>query len=798
MTLVRDMKLSKKLPLAITLPIVLFVSLAGLVLVWQFSNILNQRNQEVYSTLAQERATALERWLGTIEDDINSLASNISVTEAIDEFTMAWNGLGDNAADHLREFYIIDNPHPAGKKDELVAAYDGSRWSQLHERYHVALRSFQRNHGYHDLFLFDARGNLVYSVFKEDDFAMNFVDGPYADSGLGDVFKKSNALPADELYLTEIAPYAPSGGAPALFLAKPVFDGSRRIGVVALQVPFNVIGEILSDSALLGETGQVILTGSDGQILSSSASNESTITQAADKQSSGRMTPQIEAALAGETGYFADTVGLNRQPVVAATSSLVTSRGDRWGVVMEVDAAEALAANRFLQLVATLGLIATTLALTLTSWIVGRWIARRFITLSHDIHEIAEKNYSITVQGTDSNDEIGVMAQTLEDLKSRLEEGAAAQEREVATQKANARVVDLLSKALMGLAQGDFRNTITEFFPYEHRKLRYNINDAMGGLNQVISQVISAAHSIRQGAVEINGAADDLSRRTESQAATLEQTAAALEQITVSVRSATENVRTVETAASNAKAEAEQSGLVVSETIAAMTEIEASSKHISQIISVIDDIAFQTNLLALNAGVEAARAGEAGKGFAVVASEVRALAQRASDAALEIKTLIQKSSHQVDKGVELVGQTGEALKTIVERVTNISGLVTDIAKSSEEQSTTLGEINIGVSQLDKVTQDNAAMVEETTAASHLLRTDAQRLVDLMNAFKTDEDAVLDAANPSPLAQASAVALPGPSGDPTVQDLHAQTAGSDPADDTAGSEPMVANARWEDF
>ncbi|MVO18740.1 methyl-accepting chemotaxis protein, partial [Parasedimentitalea huanghaiensis] len=236
---------------------------------------------------------------------------------------------------------------------------------------------------------------------------------------------------------------------------------------------------------------------------------------------------------------------------------------------------------------------------------------------------------------------------------------------------------------------------------------------------------------------EISQASDDLSQRTESQAATLEQTAAALEEMTTSVKSASEGARSVEGIVNEAKSEAEASGTVVQNAVSAMTEIEDSARHISQIISVIDDIAFQTNLLALNAGVEAARAGEAGRGFAVVASEVRALAQRSSDAAMEIKTLIGDSSKQVEQGVDLVGKAGTALNSIVERVSHISQLVSEMAVGTSEQSTGLGEINLGVTQLDQVTQQNAAMVEEATAASHLLNTDANKLAKLVSHFNID-------------------------------------------------------------
>ena len=253
-------------------------------------------------------------------------------------------------------------------------------------------------------------------------------------------------------------------------------------------------------------------------------------------------------------------------------------------------------------------------------------------------------------------------------------------------------------------------------------------------------QVVESTTSISNGASEISQASEDLSRRTESQAATLEQTAAAIVELTASVKTSADGARNVENTVQKAREEAETSGEVVQNAVSAMGGIEESSNKISQIISVIDDIAFQTNLLALNAGVEAARAGDAGRGFAVVASEVRALAQRSSEAAMEIKALISESTSQVEQGVDLVGRAGEALHSIVGRVSHISQLISEMAEGAAEQSTGLSEVNIGMSQLDQVTQQNAAMVEEATAAGHTLNSDAVTLSELVARFQVGDSA----------------------------------------------------------
>ncbi|TNJ44433.1 HAMP domain-containing protein [Phaeobacter sp. B1627] len=315
--------------------------------------------------------------------------------------------------------------------------------------------------------------------------------------------------------------------------------------------------------------------------------------------------------------------------------------------------------------------------------------------------------------------------------------------------------VAALGSGLSRLSDGDLTARIEEELAEGYEKLRQDFNRTLDTLNDTVGQVVESSSSIRNGASEISQASQDLSHRTESQAATLEQTAAALDQMTASVKSAAEGARDVERTTNEARSEAEASGEIVQNAVAAMTEIEQSSGKISQIISVIDDIAFQTNLLALNAGVEAARAGEAGRGFAVVASEVRGLAQRSSDAAHEIKTLISDSSTQVERGVDLVGKAGDALQSILQRVGHISELISNIATGSQEQSTGLYEINTGMSQLDQVTQQNAAMVEEATAAGQLLNSDAQKLGELVARFQTAKSgtarvvSVSDAAEPAP-------------------------------------------------
>lgn len=293
---------------------------------------------------------------------------------------------------------------------------------------------------------------------------------------------------------------------------------------------------------------------------------------------------------------------------------------------------------------------------------------------------------------------------------------------------------DLVANALKKLAAGDLTIRLDTDSSKQLAAIASDFNAAADHLQQSFQAVVTDANAINSGAEEISQAADNLSRRTEQQAASLEQTAAALEEITATVRKTAANARDAHIGVRDAKSAAEEGGRVVETAINAMDSIAQSSRKIADIIGVIDEIAFQTNLLALNAGVEAARAGDAGRGFAVVASEVRALAQRSGDAAKEIKALINTSGEHVSSGVNLVAETGKALSHIVEQVTQINGLIGEMAQAAEQQSTGIEQVNAAVGQMDQVTQQNAAMVEESNAASRQLAGEAQSLVSRVGYF----------------------------------------------------------------
>ena len=363
-------------------------------------------------------------------------------------------------------------------------------------------------------------------------------------------------------------------------------------------------------------------------------------------------------------------------------------------------------------------------------------------------------------------DEIGTLTSSVEVFRATA---IAQREAEVKQQA----VVSTLTDALDELAEGNLAHRIAVPLAPEYETLRESFNQSVDRLAELMRKVSASATSVSTGAAEIRAASDDLAQRNEQQAASLEETAAAMNQVTSIVRETASGASEVQRTIAEAHKEASDGGAVVGRAIQAMAAIEQSAQEITQIINVIDSISFQTNLLALNAGVEAARAGDAGKGFAVVANEVRALAQRSADAAKDIKALITNSTEQVSGGVALVGETGTLLETIVTRVGEISERITEIARSTENQAVNLQQVNSAVGDMDRMTQQNAAMVEESTAAARSLADEANELSGLVSQFRTGADSGATIAFPSSAARRKVAPAPATRGNlalkPTASD-----------------------------
>ncbi|UWQ53060.1 methyl-accepting chemotaxis protein [Leisingera caerulea] len=788
MKILRSMKLAHKLPLLIVSTALVLTAVLIAVSTSNFRRGVLHNSEVFMQSLVQDRELALQSYFEGIEAAILTIASVPSTADAMKDLTATWStrdGAGQAEVQNLSMFASAASP------------YD------LHfERNHPAFQKVMERMGFYDIFLINPAGDVVFSVTKESDYATNMVSGPYRETGLAKAFRMAEAGEAGRVYFSDIEDYEPSAGAPAGFAATRIVDDAGRFaGVFALQVAIDEIALITTNFGGELKTLDVYLIGGDFR-----ARTQSRLEGRHSVLEELPGLPYIEAAFsssatAGSAPAAGDAQDVSFHPAVqkpdgstvAAVTAPFTFRDLNWAIVAELDREEILApAVRQRQIMLLISLSCAA-AVSLLGWLFARSITRPVDKICRHMEAVAAGDLDTGIDAAARNDEIGKIGKTLVSMQADLKQARLAEEHRNELQQQQQFVVESLSAGLVRLSAGDFSQPITQAFPKDHEQLRHDYNLTLETLKETVQQVIVAAGSIRNGAEEISQASDDLSHRTESQAATLEETAAALDELTASVKSAAEGARSVEATMEEARAEAESSGSVVGNAVAAMTEIEQSSNHISQIISVIDDIAFQTNLLALNAGVEAARAGEAGKGFAVVASEVRALAQRSSDAAMEIKTLISDSSKQVERGVDLVGKAGEALQSIVERVTHISQLVSGIAEGAAEQSTGLAEINTGVTQLDQVTQQNAAMVEEATAAGHMLHTDSSKLAELVSHFTIE-------GQHAPRPDHQVIPKPSAHGTEAPDDFWNDEPGL-PADGAAARPAATGTggaSKWEDF
>jgi methyl-accepting chemotaxis protein len=877
---IQSLSISWKLPLMIVGAGGLVGICIGIAAYWNAYGTLGAEAEIRLDALLETRKASLDDYLGSIEEDLRFVASNPMTKDAVIAFRDGWRDIDGDPEEALQRHYITENPHPTGSKDNLDAAADGSSYSNVHGKYHPWFRQFLRERGYYDIFLFNLEGDLIYTVFKELDYATNLVEGKYQDTDLGNAFRaaRDNATPNFEAFF-DFRPYAPSHGAPASFISTPILgDDGRALGVLVFQMPIDRLNAVVQQTAGLGETGQTYLVGADRLMRTNSRfSEESTIlAQSVDNAA-------VQAALRGDHGIV-NSIGLmGNESIIAHT--FLDFNGTRWAMLAEIAYDEIMAPASVL----ARNLIAITLAalagLAALGSLLSRDVTQPLVAMVNAVNNMA-KGDNVTIPGVDRGDEIGSVSRSIElisqkgleaaRLRSALDasntmvmvanrrgeivyvnpclmrmlkshETAIRQDvpnfnsgnilgssfdifhknpahnrgvvdglssnREVnilvggrrlrlavspVTNESNTRIgtvvewadktedlsiqdeirgvisaardgdfnrkvqleafegvyrelgdgmnelvtavaaaTDDLGTMFAALADGDLSRRITNDYQGKFGELKDNANRTADQLSSIVGQIQTATSAVHNAASEIATGTNDLSQRTEQAASNLEETAASTEEMSATVRQNAENSKEANVLASTANDTASKGGDVVQRAVVAMSGIEDSAQKITDIIGVIDEIAFQTNLLALNASVEAARAGEAGKGFAVVAQEVRQLAQRSAQAASDIKTLIQNSNGQVKDGVKLVNEAGGALGEIVESIGKVAGIIQSISSASQEQALGVQEINSSVASMDEMTQQNSALVEESTAAARNLTDQATQLAELMAFFKLD-------------------------------------------------------------
>ncbi|NTF91538.1 HAMP domain-containing protein [Agrobacterium rhizogenes] len=687
--------------------------------------------------IAANQSKALRAYNERVEQTLTEIAQSQSLGEMTEQAGKAIAMSGSKVREAFQDM---------SKTSEQRAAFDGSTVKMLyavkHSSVHGPLFSAWKNADLSDIFVIDNNGQLVYTVTKGPEF-MATVQDPQ-NASLKSLFDLSVAGSADQVYRTGFISFKSEESDVSAFVAKPlanvVWGSVVKRGTVVIRIAPAKLLALISPEGLGRSVDEAFLIGADGTLRAGNVAE-------------GGLAPElVQAARDQKSGsVFADGAnGVNFYSYVP-----VTLFGQPHLLVIGQDKAKVLASAD--ELAKGAGL--TTLAVLFGMGIVGYIFSSRLTKPLKDITGLMNRlnngDQMIEIRSVSRSDEIGIMARALESFrqsavdKVRMEDEAIQRNRQIEEERQlreadRTRSAEELEVAMSGLAtglknlaEGKLDHRIAHPFAPSLDQLRQDFNGSLTRLQATMRQIRDNVEMIQGNGNQMAEAAEDLSKRTEQQAASLEETAAAIDQITVTVRSSAERAKDADQIVRQAKRSADDSAVVVNSAIDAMGRIEEASRQIEQITGVIDQIAFQTNLLALNAGVEAARAGDAGKGFAVVAQEVRELAQRSAKAAKEIKVLIDKSTAEVNTGSHLVQETGAVLAKISTQIVTISQHVETIARGSHDQSSALQGVNSTVNQMDQMTQQNAAMVEETTAASRELASQADGLLALVQQFKIE-------------------------------------------------------------
>ncbi|WP_338721207.1 methyl-accepting chemotaxis protein [Devosia sp. XK-2] len=809
MKFIPQLRIAQKLPLALVgsaLVVSAGVGIASYLI--GLGTVRDQRDQSMQASLNTASALVSDYYSGA-EVDLrlfvqrsDTVTAMKNLTRSLDELRM---GLKERAALQLQTAYVTDSPNPEDRAAVDSVGAMGASYDPVHKRYHPGFRTLQLERDYSDVLMISAAGDVVYSVAKNTDFATNVVtDTTAAASGLGQAFAMAKDLTEGQAAFVDFSLYGPTG-TPESFMAMPVFDKDEKTGVMVLAISPDVMSDAVGGLSGLGRSGEVVVVGQDGLLRS-----ESPRTEAPDVLATTLTSDVIAGAFAGETGEGISTDYRGAPMVVRAQA---VSVGDvTWAVAAVQPEDEAYAAVvQMRNMTIMVGGILLAIA-AVVGFFFARSISRPISRLTDTMETLASGELDVEVQGERRADEIGAMARAVEIFRENalkvheMTEAEAA--RIVANQAERAAMMQELQRAFGQVVDaaiaGDFSRRVTAEFPDDElntlarsvnelvetvdrgvsetgsvlaslantdltqrmqgdyqgafARLKVDTNAVADKLADIVGQLRDTSRTLKTATGEILSGANDLSERTTKQAATIEETSAAMEQLASTVLANADRAKEASTVATSVTHTAEQGGQVMGEATEAMERITQSSAKISNIIGLIDDIAFQTNLLALNASVEAARAGEAGKGFAVVAVEVRRLAQSAAQASSDVKALIEQSAEEVKGGSKLVADAASRLEEILASARSSSELMNGIARESREQASSIDEVNTAVRTMDEMTQHNAALVEEMNASIEQTEAQASQLDRIVDIFALEERAAVAKEVPAPVAKGPVQAI----------------------------------------
>jgi methyl-accepting chemotaxis protein len=692
------------LPIARRLPIVVaalsaFAALAtGSAAFLKASSDHKAETRSALVEAALAKKATLSSYLTSIENDLKAVSTNPHTLEALNRFDAAYTGFGATATADLQRIYIEQNPNPLGQKEKLDAANDGSAYSAAHRDLHPWFRSFLRTNGYYDIFLFNTKGDLVYTVFKENDFATNLQTGAWRDTGLGRVFRKALS---GETAFDDFEPYAPSADAPASFIARPITDASgQTVGVLAFQMPIGNINASMDPTGVNGQTGEALLFGEDGKVRNQSrfAAEDPILTYSVPERLAG-------AARGAEKG-FTNAMSRKGEDTMAAFAHL-TFQGVDWTVSSDIAVSEANAP--LMGLARDVGLASLIVALLAggIGFAFSRTITRPLSRLNDTMKAMSSGDLNTVVPERDRRDELGAMANTVEGFRE----------------------AGLMQRELEAKARDDAANQIAR------AKLIEQVTAEFDAKSQDVLRAVSAA------AAELEATARAMTENADRTSQMAANVAAGAEESGANAQTAAMSAENLVSAIGEIERSAQTSGRVTEEAVvrartatADVRSLSDTARRIGEVVDLIKGIADQTNLLALNATIEAARAGDAGRGFAIVAAEVKSLANQTASATEDIAGqigAIQTAIRTVVGAIEgidaTIGLVSKEAGMISQSVTTQAAVTNEIARNVREVSSAARSVAGDIAQVTMTAGETGAAAGQVLSASRELSQQSESL-----------------------------------------------------------------------